>query len=99
MRYPEHAPPASCHEGDLPSTVILMDRSLTGLRQAKLASRFREGVGRRRALGPEHERQLALGRETSLRRPECGTRLAQVHRAKHVLVEVAVFAARGLRLR
>src|SRR4051794_17319998 len=93
-RYPEHAPPASCQEGDLPSTLsLIIERAYPALGLG-----LRERVRGGHALGPEHEGQLALGRQVALRWPESGARLRQVQGAKVVLVEEAVLARDPLRL-
>src|SRR5215207_2952682 len=64
-----------------------------------LGVRLGERVCRRRPLGPEDERELALRCQPALGGTERRAGLAEVERAEHVLVEVAVLTARGLRLR
>src|SRR5687768_11404739 len=97
-RYPEHAPPASCQDGDLPRTVNLMGGAYPA-RSEHSAVRMRKGVRGGGALGAEDEGQLALGLEAALGQAKRGARLVEVERAEHVLLEVAVLAADGLRLR
>src|SRR5215213_3257356 len=65
----------------------------------QLHPRLRKCVRRGRPLGAEDEGELPLRSEVALGRPERGARLAEVERAQHVLLEVAVLAAGGLRLR
>src|ERR687896_302761 len=64
-----------------------------------LSVRLGERVRGRGALGAEDEGQLPLGFEAALRGAEGRARLVEVERAEHVLAEVAVLAADGLRLR
>src|SRR4051812_32651043 len=85
-RYPEHAPPASCQEGDLPNTLSLI---FTGAYPA-LCVGLREGVCRGDPLGAEHEGKLALGSEVPLGGAEGRAGLWQVECAELVLVKEAV---------
>src|SRR5437763_14085439 len=69
-------------------------------REAEPASlsgvRLREGVGGRRALRPEDERELPLRSQAALRGPEGSAGLVEVQRAKPPLHEEAVVAGHAL---
>src|SRR5689334_5939688 len=91
MRYPEHAPSASCHDGDLPSTVSRIHGSLSMVNG--LSSRLREGVCGRGALGAKDEGQLTLGREVAFGVAERGARPVQLQGTEVVLLEEAVVTA------
>src|SRR4051794_13331295 len=108
-RYPEHAPPASCQEGDLPRTVsrilrLYPESAVAPNRWAPVGAegrsgvRLRKRVRGRRALGPEDKRRLALGGQAALGGAEGRAGFVEVERAEHVLVKKAVLAARWLRL-
>src|SRR3954453_16272486 len=60
---------------------------------------LRKGIGRVGPLGAEDERELALGAQAALGRPEGRARLPEVQRAEAVRPEKAVLACHALRLR
>ena len=77
--------------------VRLYRRESAPMQSGAMGSGCGKAYAARRALGAEGERQLALGREVALGRPEGRAGLVEVQRAQHVLVEEALLARHALR--
>src|SRR4051812_24676993 len=97
--YPEHAPPASCQDGDFPKIVSRIAGACYPRGELQTRAWLWKCIRRGRPRCAEHERELALRPEPVLGRAVRRARRVEAQSTEPLLLEVAVLALDALRRR